>query len=77
MRCVLFQYKVVSLVHWQRMAVRIVWNPRQLAEESGGNKIISQLREIQSTKLRKWYEQHTIISVVIILLQRVSAQRTA
>lgn len=55
--------------------MRIVWNPRQLAEESGGNKIISQLRETQNTKPRNGYEQRAIMSVVIVLLQRLSSQR--
>lgn len=46
--CILFYYKAVLLVCWLKLAVRVVWNPRQLAEESGGNKIISQLRKTQN-----------------------------
>lgn len=73
--CILFHYKVVPLVCWLKLAVRVVWNPRQLAEESGGNKIISQLRETQSTKLRNWYEQHAIVSAEMEFLRRLRSHR--
>lgn len=73
--CILFHYKAVLLVCWLKLAVRVVWNPRQLAEESGGNKIISQLRKAQNTTLRNWCEQHTIMSAEMELLQCLPSQR--
>lgn len=72
--CILFHCKAVPLVCWLKLAVRVVWNPRQLAEGSGGNKIISQLRKTQSTKLRKQYEQHGITSAATELLRRLPSQ---
>lgn len=73
--CLLFHYKIDPCVCWLKLAVRVVWNPRQLEKESGGNKIISQLRKTQNTKLRNRYEQHAIMSAGRELLQRLPSQR--
>lgn len=66
--CILFHYKVVPLVCWLKLTVRVVWNPRQLAEESGGDKMISQLRRTQNTEPRK---QDMIMSAETELLQHL------
>lgn len=70
--CILFHYKVVSLVCWLKLAVGVVWNPRQLAEESGGNKMISQLRRTQHTELRR---HHEMMSAEMELLQHLRSPR--
>lgn len=60
--CILFHYKAVLLVCWLKLAVRVVWNPRQLAEESGGNKIISQLRKTQNNTEELVWATHDNVS---------------
>lgn len=72
--CILFHERVVTLVCWLKLAVRVVWNPKQLAEESGGNKIISQLRRTQNTDLRK---HNTIMSAEMELLWHLPPTKTA
>lgn len=66
---ILFHCKAAPLFCWLRLAVRVVWNPRQLAKGSGGNKMISQLRKMQNTKLRRQFEQPTVTSAETELLQ--------